>query len=81
MPHGGARPNSGPKPRSLHDRALTNVRIPRLDGLMPENVLTMPPSAPPPQTGLDDDIAGLDLWFLGYQIDAFALQLSVYHGP
>lgn len=27
---GGARPNSGPKPRSLRDRALTNPRI-RLD--------------------------------------------------
>lgn len=48
---GGARPNTGPKPRSLASRALTNARIQLPDG---ENVFAMPPLPTPPQAGVDD---------------------------
>ena len=54
MPRGGPRPNSGPKPRSLQERALRNARLPRQDGQLPENVFSMPTPAPPPQTGIDE---------------------------
>lgn len=45
---GGPRPNSGPKPRSLRDRAVTNPRI-RLDDV---NVAPFP--SPPPASPLRD---------------------------
>ena len=82
MPRGGARPNSGPKPRSLHSRSMTNARIQRpTDDPLRDNVFAMPPPAPPPQTGLDEgwQPSAADLRSLGRKGKALTMQWIDMH--